>query len=213
MLHQTFLSVCAALLLAVAFKHVQAFSPQIHTDRTIGAKVRFLNRASVSPNEEPTNSESNNDDEKEWQDSKEQQQGDNPSFQTSTVKIDDGGSNLTDRFKYKVNALMGVFDPSGEDNERQDGNILNAMLQFPVRFTFTAVGKTSGDADLKHQYTEQVKSLVGSMSGDEEGMQLQITPRGTKFTRVAVQAQVDSATIINSIFTALDELEMTVMHY
>lgn len=47
-------------------------------------------------------------------------------MQVGEVKIDDGGSNLTDRFKYKVNALMGVFDPQGgADDERQDGNILN----------------------------------------------------------------------------------------
>ena len=44
----------------------------------------------------------------------------------STVKIDDHGSDLTNRFKYKVNALMGVFDPAnGVDDERQEGNILN----------------------------------------------------------------------------------------
>ena len=30
-------------------------------------------------------------------------------IQMSTVRIDDGGSDLTDRFKYKVNALMGAF--------------------------------------------------------------------------------------------------------
>jgi hypothetical protein len=48
-----------------------------------------------------------------------------PIFET-TVRIDDGGSNLTDRFKYKVNALMGTFDPQTDnDDERQDGNILN----------------------------------------------------------------------------------------
>ena len=44
----------------------------------------------------------------------------------SVIRIDDHGSNLTDRFKYKVNALMGTFDPqSGVDDERQEGNILN----------------------------------------------------------------------------------------
>lgn len=34
-------------------------------------------------------------------------------------------SDMTDRFKYKVNALMGTYDPqNGIDDERQDGNIL-----------------------------------------------------------------------------------------
>lgn len=55
----------------------------------------------------------------------------------ATVKIDDGGSNLTDRFKYKVNALMGVFDPQdGVDDERQDGNILNGELEYYRPFIF-----------------------------------------------------------------------------
>ena len=78
----------------------------------------------------------------------------------TTIKINDGGSDLTDRFKYKVgennfyinaeiaqnkisnfaphlsqvNALMGVFDPQGEDTNQQNGNILNAMLSFPVNY-------------------------------------------------------------------------------
>ena len=48
-----------------------------------------------------------------------------PIFET-TVRIDDRGSNLDDRFKYKVHALMGTYDPqAGTDDERQDGNILN----------------------------------------------------------------------------------------
>lgn len=134
--------------------------------------------------------------------------------QIGTVKIDDGGSDLTDRFKYKVNALMGTFDPAnGDDDERQDGNILNAMLTFPIQFTFNAVGRTSGDAELKEKYIEEVKRVVGDMSGDTEGLIVQVTPRGKSFTRLAVLARVDSHVIINSIFDALDELEMTVMRY
>ena len=44
----------------------------------------------------------------------------------SVIRVNDHGSDLTDRFKYKVNALMGNFDPqTGVDDERQDGNILN----------------------------------------------------------------------------------------
>jgi hypothetical protein len=54
------------------------------------------------------------------------QEGEEEPIVQATVKIDDGGSNLTNRFKYKVNALMGVFDPQdGDDDERQEGNILN----------------------------------------------------------------------------------------
>ena len=39
-------------------------------------------------------------------------------------------SDMTDRFKYQVNALMGGYDPqSGPDDERQDGNILNGTFR------------------------------------------------------------------------------------
>lgn len=131
----------------------------------------------------------------------------------STIKIDDGGSDLTDRFKYKVNALMGVFDPTGTDDERQDGNILNAMLKFPTLFTFNVIGRTNGEEETKEEYVEQVKNMVISMSGDEDSVQCQITPRGKSFTRISIQVKVDSAAVINSIYEELDKLERTIMKY
>ena len=40
-------------------------------------------------------------------------------------KEDDGRKHdMSERFRYSVNAMMGTFDPSGLDDERQDGNIL-----------------------------------------------------------------------------------------
>mmetsp|Transcript_10291 Transcript_10291/g.15108 ORF Transcript_10291/g.15108 Transcript_10291/m.15108 type:complete len:184 (+) Transcript_10291:826-1377(+) len=131
----------------------------------------------------------------------------------STVRIDDGSSDLTDRFKYKVNALMGVFDPTGTDDERQDGNILNAMLKFPSLFTFNVVGRTNGDEVIKEKYVEQVKEKVLSISGYEDDFQCQVTPRGKSFTRISIQVKVDSAAVINSIYEELDKMEMTIMKY
>jgi hypothetical protein len=41
------------------------------------------------------------------------------------MKQEDGRKHdMTDRFRYSVNAMMGTFDPSGADDERQSGNIL-----------------------------------------------------------------------------------------
>lgn len=132
----------------------------------------------------------------------------------SVIRMDDGGSDLTDRFKYKVNALMGVFDPqAGEDDERQSGNILNAMLKFPVRYSFNVVGRTSGDEKLKYEYIDQVKSIVASLSGDSDRMEVRITPRGKNFTRVTLQVTVESVAIINSIYVALEKSENTIMQY
>lgn len=132
----------------------------------------------------------------------------------SVMRMDDEGSDLTDRFKYKVNALMGVFDPqAGADDERQSGNILNAMLKFPVRYSFNVVGRTSGDEKLKDEYIDQVKSIVASLSGDGDRMEVRITPRGKNFTRVALQVTVESVAIINSIYVALEKSEKTIMQY
>lgn len=137
-----------------------------------------------------------------------------PILQQSTVRIDDGGADLTDRFKHKVHALMGDYDPKfGEDNERQDGNILDAMLHFPTQFSFTAVGRTNGEDSLKEDYVEQVKKIVTSMSGDEDKFQCKIAPRGKSFTRVSIQVTVESAAVINSIYDELGKVEMTVMKY
>lgn len=45
------------------------------------------------------------------------------------TKEQDGGRkhDMTDRFRYSVNAMMGTFDPSGADDERQNGNILQGL--------------------------------------------------------------------------------------
>ena len=137
-----------------------------------------------------------------------------PVYET-VVRMDDGGSDLTERFKYKVNALMGVFDPqSGVDDERQSGNIMNALLKFPVRYSFNCVGRTNGDDSVKEQYIEEIKSTVSSLSGDdEEGMEIRITPRGRNFTRITLQVTVESVAIVNSIYDALEKNDKTVMQY
>lgn len=130
----------------------------------------------------------------------------------ATVKIDDGGSNLTDRFKYKVNALMGVFDPQdGVDDERQEGNILQAMLTFPVRYTFNIVGKTMGDESKKEEYITAVKQAVIATAGDD--IACKITPRGKNFVKVQCEAEVLNAGMINTIYEEIEKLEQTVMRF
>jgi putative lipoic acid-binding regulatory protein len=141
---------------------------------------------------------------------------DEEAIMTTTVRMDDGGSNMTDRFKYKVNALMGVFDPADVEanNERGSGNILNALLNFPVNYSFNVVGRTRGEKTLEEEFIGQVKAIVWKGSGDdEENVLCQITPRGKSFTKVTVQAQVGNATIISSIYEQLEELELSVMQF
>mmetsp|Transcript_10578 Transcript_10578/g.29730 ORF Transcript_10578/g.29730 Transcript_10578/m.29730 type:complete len:193 (+) Transcript_10578:199-777(+) len=138
-----------------------------------------------------------------------------PIVAKSTVKIDDGGSDLTDRFKYKMQALLGNFDPQmGEDTEADgQGNIISALTNFPARFAFTVVGRTNGDDEAKEAYIEQVKKIVGETSGSANTLECRVTPRGTNFVRVSVEVTVESGAIINSIYEELSEVEATVMKY
>jgi putative lipoic acid-binding regulatory protein len=133
----------------------------------------------------------------------------------STFRMDDGGSNLTDRFKYKVHALMGTFDPplDGVNNhERQNGNLFHAMLSFPTKFTFYVVGKTLGEEEVQTMYVDTVKKLVYETTGDDD-MTYHVTPRGKNFVKVIVQANVQSSTMITSIYDDLENLERTVMRF
>lgn len=108
---------------------------------------------------------------------------------------------------------MGVFDPQGTDDERQDGNILNAMLTFPVKYSFNVVGKTNGDNALQEQFIEQVKEVLGGVTGDKDDLECQITPRGKNFTKVIVQAKVESAAMISIAYQELEALDMAIMRF
>ncbi|KAG7360548.1 DUF493 domain containing protein [Nitzschia inconspicua] len=131
---------------------------------------------------------------------------------SSSSQRTETSAELPERFNYKVQALMGNFDPIGEDDERQEGNILNAMLSFPSRYTFNVVGRTMGDDTLQQEYTDSVRKVVHSTTGDEE-MSCKCKRRGTKFTKVQCEASVQSVTMINNIYNELDGLEMTVMRF
>ena len=100
---------CRLLLLLVALTKAAAFCV---IDPT--ASIACNSRTSIQSSKKDNDNEINDEEEM---------------LARATVKIDDGGSDLTNRFKYKVNALMGVFDPTdGVDDERQDGNILNGKF-------------------------------------------------------------------------------------
>jgi putative lipoic acid-binding regulatory protein len=122
---------------------------------------------------------------------------------------------MTDRFKYKVNALMGAFDPSKEiDTERNGGNIFNAMLTFPLKYSFNVVGRTEGDDTAKETFIGQVKAVVIKTAGDDGSeMAMIVTPRGKKFTKITIEVQVESSTMITSIYKDLEQLDMSIMQF
>ena len=137
----------------------------------------------------------------------------------ASVTMDDGGSDLTDRFKYKVHALMGTYDPEpGKiDDENQSGNILGALLQFPTQYTFSVVGRNIVDENSSNVgdiYADEVKAVIESALGETEmDMEMRVTPRGKKFTKVSVSVSVESAAMITSIYKDLGQLESTVMKF
>jgi putative lipoic acid-binding regulatory protein len=133
----------------------------------------------------------------------------------AVVTIDDGddGSDLTDRFKYKVHALMGTYDaPSGVvDDENQMGNILDKMLQFPTKYTFSVVGKTE---NINHgDYANEVELALISVLGCNAQVEMMVVPRGKKFTKVTATVTVDSASVISYIYEKLEALDATVMKF
>jgi len=151
---------------------------------------------------------------------------------------DDGGGkgdninvDLTDRFKYKVNALMGQYDPvqSDNDTENNDGNILAALLQFPTTYSFTIVGRTDGDPNVQNSYIEDAKKILvdncspqsisdgdgNAGDGAEESAEIVcvVKPRGEKFVKITMEVMVESAAQIQLVFEELGALECTVMTF
>jgi len=116
---------------------------------------------------------------------------------------------------------MGCFDPESADldNERQDGNILNAMLKFPVRYKFHVVGKTTedGQSSSVDVFEQAVKSVVTSeipfVEGDDQEIVCEITPRGKKFTKITIEVSVPDAATITKVYDKLEALEQCVMKF
>ncbi|EJK47092.1 hypothetical protein THAOC_34213 [Thalassiosira oceanica] len=102
---------------------------------------------------------------------------------------------LTDRFKYKVHALMnsvllpthGKTSEGTIDDETQDGNILGAMLQ--------------------------VEQCLVSSLGTDESVEIRSIPRGKHFTRVCATITVDSSAQIQSLYDDLGRIKETVMKF
>ena len=200
-------------LLAITYEYRDVHSFQIHSS-TLIPKTPPLVRLHASSSSDETNI---NDDDKPQQTEKVFIDSEDGSIAESKVTIDDGGSDLNDRFKYKVHALMGTYDPptGTVDDENQTGNIIGSMLQFPTEYTFTAVGKT-GDENAEAAadvYASEVKTALASILGNDAKMELRVVPRGKKFTRVTAKVTVESGSIISSIYENLEAIECTVMKF
>jgi putative lipoic acid-binding regulatory protein len=86
------------------------------------------------------------------------------------------------------------------------------MLTFSIRYTFHIVGKTSGNDTIREEYLEELNKVLLGVAGDDE-MTRQITPRGKNFTKVKCEVEVQSVSMINSIYDELEKMERTVMRF
>lgn len=115
---------------------------------------------------------------------------------------------------FALSDCMYIQDPAdvSADTERKNGNILNAFLTFPVDYSFHVIGRTAGNENLQKHFVQQVKEIIVQTSANEE-ITCEITPRGSKFTKVTVQVQVVSSDVISSIYDQLGALELSVMQF
>ncbi len=74
------------------------------------------------------------------------------------------------------------------------------------------MGKTNGNEETTEAYINEIKNIVLRVSGDTD-LQLQSTPRGNNFTKIKVEAVVESASMINLIYSQLAEHELTKMRF
>jgi putative lipoic acid-binding regulatory protein len=120
-------------------------------------------------------------------------------------------------------------DPSDptRDNERENSNILNAILTFPLRYEFHVVGRTDHDTAIQETFVQEIQDIVRShqqhsivqLEEEEDGdnyhdhvMEVWITPRG-KFTKVTIKTQMESAENIAKVYQALQNHERSVMNF
>jgi putative lipoic acid-binding regulatory protein len=109
---------------------------------------------------------------------------------------------------------MGDFDPPSPDtdNENVDGNILNAMLNFPCKYDFNVVGLIDSDDDSSETYASLVQSIISENTGDEN-IQCRIKPRGHKYIKLTITATVESSAMISNVLSQIAELRQTIMRF
>ena len=149
-------------------------------------------------------------------------------WEKASSRTNQKDDDVSDRFKYKVNALMGVFDPPNEkDNEHNHGHITAAMLKFPCNYTFHVVGKTralfvpeendttttttslTSQLPSPHDFAEQAKEIVlqytSNRQEDRDSLVVSIVPRGTKFTKLSIEAYIETPESISYIYQAFQK--------
>ena len=62
-------------------------------------------------------------------------------------------------------------------------------------------------------YANEVRLALTSVLGSNAHVEMQVVPRGKKFTKVTATMTVDSASVISSIYDNLEALDATVMKF
>ena len=82
------------------------------------------------------------------------------------------------------------------------------------------MGKTSGDVAIQALFLDQVKNAIVQSSSTpmlldncNDDVIYEITPRGTKYTKVSIKKEVVNAEEIAFIYDQLSKLELSVMQF
>lgn len=83
------------------------------------------------------------------------------------------------------------------------------MLTFPLDYEFHVVGKTTDT----EAFVASIAETLHAELGDDAQLQVTVTPRGSKFTKVSVRTIVYNAESITNIYNTLGDLESIVMRF
>lgn len=123
--------------------------------------------------------------------------------------------------RYLFSILQHVKDPinDSKDTENENGNIYNAILTFPVMHTFHVIGKTNQNDAIIQQFQKDIHDIIyttvssSSRVTANNEIVVSVTPRGSKYTKITVQANVENASMISSIYEQLQLLELSIMQF
>jgi len=98
------------------------------------------------------------------------------------------------RFDVAVRAMRGEYDPPGVSTEKEEGQILDTLTQFPSKYTFQASGRVG---DLDDDGIAHVAGLLMEVCDCPVAeTKIEIKPRGKKFVSLWVTCTVHSGEMV-----------------
>jgi hypothetical protein len=150
-----------------------------------------VRRASAGEDGTPETSSESGDDVPEWaKDLALDENGDLIDTKTGKALNEFGAT----RFDVAVRAMRGEYDPPGVSTEKEEGQILDTLTQFPSKYTFQASGRVG---DLDEDGIAHVAGLLMEVCDCPVAeTKIEIKPRGKKFVSLWVTCTVHSGEMV-----------------